>query len=107
MPAYDYECAHCGGFTAMRSMAARNDPLACPTCGGAAARTILSAPALAAMSSASRVAHATNERAAHAPKSSTTHGAGCACCGGANTPSARAADGTKAFPGKRPWMISH
>lgn len=108
MPAYEFDCPTCGDFIALRPMAARDDPLACPDCGAPATRIMLTAPAIGALSSAKRVAHETNERAAHQPKSSAQHGLGCACCTGtAKSASARAADGSKAFPKKRPWMISH
>ena len=65
------------------------------------------------MKGATRTAMETNERARHEPKSSRDyarlrHPAGCGCC----TPGKRgatvtAANGNKAFPGRRPWMISH
>jgi hypothetical protein len=36
------------------------------------------------------------------------HAAGCACCSGTNGRKATfRADGGKAFPSARPWMISH
>jgi hypothetical protein len=75
---------------------------------------MLSAPTLATMDGATRSAHATNERAANAPMTSAEyaarhkHGPGCGCCSGKPSKSTvRAADGSKAFPTKRPWMISH
>jgi putative FmdB family regulatory protein len=112
MPTYDYSCNDCGDFSALRPMSERNDPLACPTCGEIAQRVMSSSPALASMNSLARSAHATNERAAHAPKTSAeyaaSHGAGCSCCSGkASRSTVTARDGSKAFPGKRPWMISH
>jgi putative FmdB family regulatory protein len=108
MPAYEYDCAQCGGFTAIRPMSASGDPQTCPGCGEMAPRAILTAPAFAGMPAASRIAHATNERARHEPKQSSKHGAGCGCCSGARKPAAAAAaDGVKSFPSKRPWMISH
>ena len=108
MPAYEYDCAQCGDFTAIRPMSASGDPQACPECGEPAPRAILTAPAFAGMPSARRIAHATNERAANEPKQSSKHGAGCGCCsGGRKTAAAAAADGVKSFPSKRPWMISH
>ena len=108
MPAYEYDCAQCGSFTAMRPMRARNDPMFCPGCGTSASRVMLTAPAFSGMPAASRAAHATNERAANEPKVSSKHAIGCACCsGGRKIDSARSAGGLKAFVGKRPWMISH
>jgi putative FmdB family regulatory protein len=112
MPTYDYSCNDCGDFAALRPLRERNDPLACPSCGAIAQRVMVHSPALTSMSSLTRLAHATNERAAHAPKTSAehaaSHGAGCGCCGGKISRSTvTARDGSKTFPGKRPWMISH
>ena len=108
MPIYEYECKDCGGFSVQRKMAERNNSQSCPHCEQEASRVMLTAPAFAGMPALSRVAHATNERAAHEPKSSKQHGKGCGCCSGAK--SKKAPDGSslpKAFPNKRPWMISH
>ena len=113
MPTYDYACAGCGGFDAIRSLGARDEPAACPDCGAAAPRVFVAAPRLALMDGSTRTALATNERARFEPKSSRDyarlkHPAGCGCC---NTGQRRAtltgANGNKAFPSKRPWMISH
>jgi len=46
MPVYDYECADCGVFDAMRRIAERDDALPCPRCGAFARRVTISAPAL-------------------------------------------------------------
>jgi putative FmdB family regulatory protein len=108
MPTYEYACPDCGEFTALRPMAQRQDPQPCPGCGAPAARVFTTAPAYAGMPAAVRLAHATNERSAHEPRQSSRHGAGCSCCSDAGKSSAvRSADGKKAFPTKRPWMISH
>ena len=115
MPTYDYACAGCGGFEAIRSIARRDEPAACPDCGTACARVLVAAPQLACMDAGERSARATNERAQHAPRSSAEgygrlrHPSGCGCCGGAGKRSStvKAPDGSKAFPSKRPWMISH
>lgn len=114
MPTYEYCCDDCGDFSAIRPVAMRNEPCVCPGCGRHAGRVIRSTPQLATMSSASRTAHATNERAAHAPMTSAEyatrhkHGPGCGCCSGKPSKSTvKAADGSKTFPTKRPWMISH
>ena len=113
MPTYDYACADCGGFEAIRGLAARNEPAACPDCGAESPRVLASAPRLALMEAGTRSAIETNERARHAPKNSRDyarlrHPAGCGCC----TPARRgatvtASDGSKSFAGRRPWMISH
>lgn len=111
MPVYEYECPAHGPFEAVRSISEWRDPQACPNCGRAAPRAILTSVALATMPSALRKAHMINERSAHAPKSSAEHrhGASCGCCkpkgGKRNTVSTP--NGGKMFPGRRPWMISH
>jgi len=109
VPVYEYACTDCGAFTALRPMAQGREPHPCPSCGATAPRVLATPPAFAGMSAAQRVAHATNERGAHEPRVSSRHGAGCSCCGsGAKTSAvARATDGSKTFPTKRPWMISH
>ncbi len=113
MPTYDYDCAQCGSFDALRSVAMRNQNAACPSCGGVAPRILASAPALALMEGGTRLALATNERARHEPKSSGSyarlkHPAGCGCCStGKRGATVTAPNGNKAFPSKRPWMISH
>ncbi|HBT34243.1 MAG TPA: FmdB family transcriptional regulator [Pusillimonas sp.] len=114
MPVYEYLCNSCGDFTAVRRVSERDAECACPQCGQAASRVLLTAPKLAVMSSAQRAAYATNERSAHAPLTSTEyqerqrHGPGCSCCNGAkNRKTHVSADGAKSFPGTRPWMISH
>src|SRR3954470_157687 len=113
MPTYDYACAGCGGFDAIRSLAARDAPAPCPACGEAAPRVFVAAPRLMLMEDAMRSAHATNERARHEPRSSREltrlkHPAGCGCCATGKRGTTRVApNGNKAFPGKRPWMISH
>ena len=54
-----------------------------------------------------------NERARHEPKRSgdyarLKHPCGCGCCSnGRRGATVTAANGNKAFPSKRPWMISH
>lgn len=114
MPTYEYFCADCGDFSALRPISVRNEPCACPHCGTASFRVMLTAPTLATMDAGTRTALARNERAAHAPMTSAEHaarhqhGPGCGCCSSQPSKSTvRAADGSKAFPTKRPWMISH
>ncbi len=70
MPTYDYHCSACGGFDAIRSLALRNEPAACPACAAASPRVLAHAPRLACASRETRLAHDTNERAQHAPRSS-------------------------------------
>ncbi len=112
MPTYDYACPDCGGFDALRTLARRDEPAACPDCGTSSPRVMVTAPRLALMASGTRDAIATNERASHAPRSSrdqpARHPAGCGCCStGRRGATVTAGNGTKAFPSKRPWMISH
>ncbi len=113
MPTYDYACASCGGFDAFRSVALRNEPAACPACQALAPRVFVTAPRLALMDSGTRSAVRTNERASHEPQRSgeyarLKHPPGCGCCGtGKSRATVTAANGAKAFPSKRPWMISH
>ena len=121
MPTYDYACAACGGFDAIRSLSVRNEPAACPGCGTDSQRVFVNAPRLARSNAEQRLAHDTNERAQHAPRSSRDgggtggsyapmrHPSGCGCCStaGKRGSNVTAANGAKAFPTKRPWMISH
>jgi len=113
MPTYDYACAQCGGFDAFRTLAARNEAAVCPDCGAASPRVFASAPRLALMEGSTRRAMDVNERARHEPKRSgdyarLKHPSGCGCCStGKRGATVTAANGNKAFPSRRPWMISH
>ena len=113
MPTYDYACVHCGGFEAIRAVAQRDEPVACPDCGSASPRIFGTAPCLALMASDTRSAFAMNERARHEPQRSSDyvsrkHPAGCGCCSSVKrSATVTNARGNKAFPTKRPWMISH
>lgn len=122
MPIYEYMCESCGPFEEMCAMARRADPHECPDCGAMAQRVVLTAPRLVVMPAERRQAFTRNERSAHAPQVSTrterehgsahTHSVSCGC--GSKIPgrggrgrAVHSADGAKAFPGARPWMISH
>jgi len=113
MPLYDYLCDGCGPFEALVPMEHYAEPCACPACGTAAPRALLTAPRLAVMDGARRQAFETNERSRHAPLRSTAeerhsgHGPGCSCCTAAPRKGRPSADGAKGFSSKRPWMISH
>jgi len=115
MPTYDYECRDCGGFDAFRSLSQRNEPAACPDCDAPSPRVFASAPRLALLDGNTRSAMDINERARHEPKRSgdyarLKHPSGCGCCStssGKRSATVRAPNGNKAFPSKRPWMISH
>lgn len=109
MPVYEYSCKDCGIFEDIKPMSQFSAPCACPDCGADAPRVMLTTPRLSAVSSTVRHAHETNERSADTPKRST-HGPGCGCCGGGSKKQSKTlyrADGSKSFPSKRPWMISH
>jgi hypothetical protein len=94
-------------------MAARNEAAACPHCGDLSLRVFASTPHLALMEGSTRRAMDANERARHEPKRSgdyarLKHPAGCGCCSTSKRgATVTAPNGNKAFPGKRPWMISH
>ncbi|MBT8153053.1 zinc ribbon domain-containing protein [Epibacterium ulvae] len=110
MPVYEYWCDDCGPFEALGKISAYDKPCSCPECGTEAPRVMMTAPNLATMDSNRRNAHATNERAADSPKRSTQHGPNCGCCGGGTKKKSKTLyrpDGSKSFPTKRPWMISH
>ncbi|HVY22205.1 MAG TPA: FmdB family zinc ribbon protein [Steroidobacteraceae bacterium] len=110
MPLYSYECPEHGVFESLRPLVEYQSPQTCPECDAISMR-IITPVALGLMPAATRVAHQRNERAANEPKSSQSakHGNGCSCCGGGkrNSTTLVAANGNKAFPTKRPWMISH
>lgn len=113
MPTYDYVCAGCGGFEALRRLADRDAPMACPGCGGRAERVPV-APQLTLLDPGIRRALQLNERAAHEPLSSRDagrlrHPAGCGCCrpGPGGTGLRTTASGLKSPVNRRPWMISH
>jgi putative FmdB family regulatory protein len=114
MPTYDYACASCGGFDAIRPSSVRNQPADCPGCGAASPRVFAVAPRLELLQADTRRAMDVNERARHEPQRSSgyarlRHPAGCGCCspGTRRSATVTAASGAKAFPSKRPWMISH
>jgi putative FmdB family regulatory protein len=107
MPTYDYMCADCGSFEAIRRIADRDAPAVCPQCGSQATRVMIYAPFLADMSSDVRHAMATNEKARHEPKLSSQHPKGCGCCKTSARANASAPPAVKSFANKRPWMISH
>lgn len=114
MPTYDYECPDCGGFEAIRPMSARNEPADCPHCGKSAPRVMVASFGLSYMDGTTLKAMDANERARHEPKRSGSyvghkHPAGCGCCSSSSrkTKTVTAPNGAKAFPSKRPWMISH
>jgi putative FmdB family regulatory protein len=117
MPLYEYECRACGRFDDLQPVSAASRPATCPRCGEESPR-VISLPRLLEMDGALRRAHEVNERNAHEPTVSTqeerhhrhAHGPNCACCSSDKPVGSSAlygADGSKMFPTKRPWMISH
>ena len=117
MPLYDYQCPDCGAFDDLRPVSDAAEPAGCPQCGTLSPRMIRP-PQLLEMDASLRKAHAVNERNQHEPMYSTKserehkheHGPGCSCCSGGRVGKSSAlygSDGSKSFPTKRPWMISH
>lgn len=108
MPLYDYECQTCGIFSEFQSVEHFGDDCACPDCGQAAPRRLLSVPHFSTASRSGMKAHAINEKNAHMPETtarSGKHPPGCSCCG--TKRQAKSDNAAKTFPGTRPWMISH
>ncbi|WP_087644415.1 FmdB family zinc ribbon protein [Caballeronia choica] len=73
MPVYDYECAECGAFEAVRRIAERDDPAVCPECGSTAARIVIGAPALGG--------NASGGSDESAGSYGMRHRGSCTCCG--------------------------
>jgi putative FmdB family regulatory protein len=109
MPVYEFHCESHGTFDALRPMAAFADPCPCPHCGAPAPRVLITPPRLAARDRGQVKAHAVNERSADSPRRASSHGPSCACCGPKKAKGATLTrpNGSKSFPTKRPWMISH
>lgn len=128
MPVYDYACPKCGPFNDLQTVERAAEPLPCPHCGTEAPRIYATMPKISGLTAERREAHETNERSREAPLSvegwleaqakrrhaqkGHVHGPGCGCGGStsATTHKTRTLvrpDGSKSFPGARPWMISH
>ncbi|MDR5757171.1 zinc ribbon domain-containing protein [Caballeronia sp. LZ035] len=73
MPVYDYECASCGAFEAVRRIAERDDPAVCPECGVTAARVTVGAPSVGGSGAQASGAEDTGSYGMR-------HRGGCACC---------------------------
>ncbi|SEJ16455.1 FmdB family zinc ribbon protein [Paraburkholderia diazotrophica] len=76
MPVYDYECADCGAFEAVRRIAQRDEAADCPRCGSPAERVRIGAPALLGGSSAS----ASGSAASDGEGGYGMRHRGCTCC---------------------------
>ena len=99
-------------------MALAEKACACTKCGTLADR-VLATPTLYTMTSERRKALTINERSAHEPKrktagttenGKTNHKANCSCCSSSKSKKSSTVqlpDGSKTFPKKRSWMISH
>ena len=114
MPVYEYLCTDCGPVERVCAIADRERPVECQGCGSRLQRLIATPPQLGSTRRTALQASARNERSQHQPGLASqreSHPAGCGCCGGsrAGTRSSTrtGADGSKAFPSARPWMISH
>lgn len=101
MPVYEYACAHCGDFTAMRAIRERDEPLSCPECDTPATRLILTAPASFLGDAPTRRAHERNERAAHEPRRRSSEKPKPVSGDERAKPQYKQADCA------RPWMIGH
>jgi len=99
MPVYEYDCADCGGFTALRAISERDAPQPCSRCALPARRLIRTAPVFPGLAAAVRRAYAVNERAAHEPRR-VSAAANPAHDSRPTEPAVRATCG-------RPWMIGH
>ncbi len=121
MPVYEYECADCGVFSALRSMSVSSAPATCESCGELSPR-IMSAPKLAILGKAQRHAHETNEKSAHAPRVGRRSSCGCTgahtCKTNKDGSPAKSANKVNPDTGKmplqmqtkktaRPWMLGH
>jgi putative FmdB family regulatory protein len=73
MPVYDYECASCGAFEAVRRIAERDEPAACPHCGATGQRVTVGAPSFGGKGGADSGAEDTGSYGMQ-------HRGGCLCC---------------------------
>jgi putative FmdB family regulatory protein len=74
MPVYDYECEICGAFEAVRRMAERDAPAACPACGDIAQRVTVGAPSFG------KPGASDGDAGEGAGSYGMTHRGGCLCC---------------------------
>ena len=117
MPVYEYNCETCGIFTGIRPISEANFGGICNTCGALSDRA-LATPNIYGLDAGRRKAFQTNERSAHEPykhsvsaeqEKKSKHKSGCSCCSSKSKKSStlHLPDGSKTFPTKRSWMISH
>jgi putative FmdB family regulatory protein len=108
---YEYACPDHGVTSAFRAIAARDQPMACPACGGSAAR-VVSAPRLQVMSAVNRSAWERNEKSAHEPRRAARSSCGHVhrhgeSCGARKAPQSTTPPLKQGSPGGRPWMLGH
>ncbi len=112
MPMYEYECDHCGVFSALRKMSESSEPAFCQACGAESPR-IMSVPRLAIMGKQQRAAHERNEKSAHDPR--VGRRSSCGCTGShtcksttkVNPETGAAALQVQTKKTARPWMLGH
>jgi putative FmdB family regulatory protein len=81
MPTYEYACASCGPFDALRPIAERDRAADCPGCSQPAPRVLGGGPNLAGLAAATRRTMAAGERAAgDGSYPRMRHPAACRCC---------------------------
>ncbi len=88
MPLYDFDCPTCGSFEKLRTLAQREQPLACPSCGAITKRIF--APSGFCLSASLRLRDNSNTEPQRLkrdkePSASRLH----------------------TYPQGRPWMIGH
>jgi len=76
MPTYEYACATCGSFTAVRPLAEFRDPQPCPQCAAPAPRVTLTVPAFKGMLTGRGGGASELGRSLQG----CTHPGGCGCC---------------------------
>lgn len=112
MPMYEYECDHCGVFSALRKMSESSEPAFCQACGAESPR-IMSVPRLAIMGKQQRAAHERNEKSANDPR--VGRRSSCGCTGShtcksttkVNPETGSAALQVQTKKTARPWMLGH
>tara|TARA_X000000368_G_scaffold106103_1_gene82252 strand:- start:1859 stop:2155 length:297 start_codon:yes stop_codon:yes gene_type:complete len=98
-------------------MSRAGEACACTICGALSERALAS-PVLYSLSDERKKAHSINEKSANEPNrvsgknnnNGSRHGKNCSCCSSGNKKSKSTMhlpDGSKTFPTKRSWMISH
>ncbi|MBO9354753.1 zinc ribbon domain-containing protein [Bordetella petrii] len=79
MPIYEYQCAACGRFSALRKLADYQQDVACPACGADSPRVVTHA-AWTGSSARQRQYDASAPPARSGSAGSGAHGLSCSCC---------------------------